>query len=75
VCVCGEQTVLCVCVCVVSRLFNRIYDKLYQGIHSRPGLKGKLARKAYKTKTENLRKNILTHPFWCVVVPCGVHPG
>jgi len=48
----------------VPRLFNRIYDKLYAGIHSRKGLKGTLARKAYKTKIENLRKNILTHPFW-----------
>jgi long-chain acyl-CoA synthetase len=48
----------------VPRLFNRIYDKLMAAIETTPGIKGKMLRKAYATKKANLRKNILTHPFW-----------
>jgi hypothetical protein len=51
--------------CAGCRLYNRIYDKLILAINTTPGVKGKMLRKAYATKTANLRKNILNHPFWC----------
>jgi long-chain acyl-CoA synthetase len=45
-------------------LFNRFHDKLLAAIKTTPGVKGWLLRKAFATKTANLRKNILTHKFY-----------
>jgi long-chain acyl-CoA synthetase len=52
--------------CCMCRLYNRIYDKVIATINTTKGVKGAMLRKAYNTKLANLRKNILTHPFWFV---------
>ncbi|KAJ3024216.1 Long chain acyl-CoA synthetase 7 peroxisomal [Thoreauomyces humboldtii] len=52
----------------VPRLFNRIYDKVMQGVKAKGGLAAMLFNKAYAAKKAALPSGVYTHMLWDALV-------
>ncbi|KAF0692233.1 Aste57867_16670 [Aphanomyces stellatus] len=52
----------------VPRLFNRIYDKVIQGVNTAGGLKKLMFDYAYSTKQQGLAGGVLTHSVWDALI-------
>ncbi|KAF0715243.1 hypothetical protein As57867_003481, partial [Aphanomyces stellatus] len=52
----------------VPRLFNRIYDKVMQGVNAAGGAKKLLFDYAYSSKQQGLADGVLTHSVWDALV-------
>ncbi|KAF0693244.1 Aste57867_15768 [Aphanomyces stellatus] len=54
--------------CSVPRLFNRVYDKVMQGVNSAGGVKKLMFDYAYSTKKQGLAEGTNTHAIWDALV-------
>ncbi|OQS07573.1 long-chain-fatty-acid-CoA ligase [Thraustotheca clavata] len=52
----------------VPRLFNRVYDKIMQGVNASGGFKKMLFDYAYETKRQGLASGSKTHALWDTLV-------
>ena len=56
----------------VPRLYNRIYDKISQGVADKSGIAKFLFNTAFASKMKGLAKNKVTHWFWDKLVFGGI---